>query len=149
MMQFWRSLVTMITARLGRILVSIRRFASPQYILGTITQKFRGLLNKLLDFRPKHKKDYYNFLGWMISRRLANALVILIGVGCLIYMFWLNPIHIGGSADGSTYRYSSIPLRLADGQVKITAKSGYVAYEGTVKKGYVDRKSTRLNSSHL
>lgn len=138
MMQFWRALITVVTSRLSRLLVSIRRFTSPQYVMGRIVQKFRDLISRLLDFKPRNQKDYYILFRWMISRRLINAVVILGGIVCLAYLFWLRPV--GAGQDGmqiKTYRYSAVPLRLAEGQVRIKAKKDYIAYEGEVSGGYV------------
>lgn len=138
MMQFWKALVTVVTTKLTRLLVSLRRFTSPQYVKGWIVQKFRDLVGALLDFRPRHSRDYVILGRWMVSRRLVNAIVILGGVVCLMYLFWLRPI--GGEGEGMevrTYRYSAIPLRLAEGRVRIQAKKGFIAYEGEVSKGYV------------
>ncbi len=138
MMQLWKALITAVTTKLTRFLVGIRRFTSPQYVMGWVVQKFSGLVGILLDFRPRHNRDYDTFGRWMVSRRLVNAIVILGGAACLIYLFWLRPV--GAESEGAqikTYRYSAIPLRLANGRVRIQAKKGFIAYEGEVSKGYV------------
>ena len=138
MMQFWKALITVVTTKLTRPLVCIRRFTSPQYVMGWVVQKFRDLVGGLLDFRPRHNKDYDTFGRWMVSRRLVNAILIPGGIICLLYLFWLRPI--GAEGEGvqiKTYRYSAIPLRLARGRVRILAKKGFIAYEGEVSKGYV------------
>ena len=142
MRQFWNTIIRAVTMRLNRLLVGLRRFTSPRYLLQMAVIRFRTLLNRLLDIRPKHKKDYYTIFGWMVSRRLVNLLVILTGFGCIAYLVIVNPIQKAGS-DADTvpvYKYSSIPLRFADGEVKIKARGGYVAYEGQVSKGYVTGK---------
>lgn len=138
MKQFWRALITVATTKLGSFPATIRRLTSPQYVMGRIVQKFRDLVNRLFDLRPRHDKDYYTVFRWMISRRLVRALVFLGGFVCLSYLLWLKPV--GAGKDGvqiKTYRYSAIPLRLAEGKVRIRAKKGYLAYEGEVSKGYV------------
>lgn len=136
MKQFWRELIA--AAKLGSLSASIRRLTSPQYVMRRLVQKFRDLLNKVLDLKPRHRKDYYTVFQWMISRRLVRAAVFLGGFVCLSYLLWLKPV--GAGKDGvqiNTYRYSAIPLRLAEGKVRIRAKKGYLAYEGEVSKGYV------------
>lgn len=137
MLQFWRALTAGVGMKFGRILTSVRRFTSPQYVLGRIVQRFGDLVSGLLDFKPRHEKDYYFFLRWMISRRLVNAAVILGGAVCLIYLFYFRPVS--GDQDGiqvRTYRYSALPLRLTEGQVRIKARKGFIAYEGEVSRGY-------------
>lgn len=138
MMQFWKALIAVVITKFDRLMVGIRRFTSPQYVMGQIIRKFRDRVSLLLDVKPRHNGDYVVFLRWMISRRLVNAVVILGGAVCLLYLFWLRPI--GAETEGmqiKTYRYSAIPLRLAEGRVRILAKKGYIAYEGEVSKGYV------------
>lgn len=138
MMQFWKALIAAVITKFDRLIVGIRRFTSPRYVMGQIVQKFRERVSLLLDVKPRHHRDYVVFLRWMVSRRLVNAVVILGGAVCLLYLFWLRPI--GAETEGvqiKTYRYSAIPLRLANGRVRIQAKKGYVAYEGEVSKGYV------------
>lgn len=120
MRKFWDALVLTVTEKLSDLLVKLSRFASPQYLLQWMVQKFREQLSRLLDVKPRHSNDYHTFLRWMVSRRLVNAIVILLGIACLAYLFWLKPI--GAGSDGiqvSTYRYRAIPLRLAEGKVRI------------------------------
>ncbi len=143
MKQFWSALIMGVTMRFNRFLVGIRRFTSPQYVMGWIVRKFGNAVNRLLDFRPRDSGDYYPFLRWMISRRLVNAVVLLGGIVCLMYLFWLQPIGAGDEGIGiRTYRYSAIPLRLAEGKVRIRAKKGFIAYEGEVSKGYASGAGT-------
>lgn len=143
MMQFWKALVAAVTTKFSRLLLGIRRFASPQYVMGWIVGKFSDLVRRLFDVRPRHDRDYVSFGRWMVSRRLVNAVVILGGAVCLMYLFWLRPIGAEtGGMQIRTYRYSAIPLRLAKGRVRIQAKKGYIAYEGEVNKGYVNGVGT-------
>lgn len=143
MRQFWDALVLAVTTRLRVLIEKFSRVTSPQYLLRQAVEKCREQLGRLLDVRPRHSKDYHTFLRWMVSRRLVNAIVILLGSVCLAYLLWLKPI--GAGSDGiqvSTYRYRAIPLRLAEGKVRIRAGKGYVAYEGNVSKGYVNGMGT-------
>ncbi len=137
MRQFWSTLRVAITARLARLMTVFQRLRSPSYLLQRLVVRVRRLFNRLLDIRPKHKKDYYTIFGWMISRRLVNLLLVAAGLGCIFYISVTRPFGSSSSADSvSAYKYSSIPLRYASGNVKIKAKSGYIAYEGQVSKGY-------------
>lgn len=91
--------------------------------------------------KPRNQNDYYTVFGWMISKRLAFAIVIFLGAISITYIVIMKPLNIMGSsrqgAVGITYRYNSIPLRFYSGQVKILGKSGYLAYEGNIKDGVV------------
>lgn len=143
MRKFWQALVTVLTTKFRLILIRLRRFVSPQYVMEYIVRKFTGAVRRLLDVKPRSSKDYYTFRRWMVSCRLVNAIVILGGVVCLMYLCWLRPI--GAGSDGikvKTYRYSAIPLRFCEGKVRIRAKKGFIAYEGEVRGGYVNGAGT-------
>jgi len=77
----------------------------------------------------------------MVSKRLAFALTVGIGVCALFYILVLSPISPQGLSTGSDavpiYKYNSIPLRFAKGDVRIQARKGYIAYVGSVEKGMV------------
>lgn len=143
MMQFWSVVVSVAAEKLKGFWDWFSRLTSPQYVANWLAWKFREQISRLFDVKPRHSKDYYTFFRWMVSRRLVNAVVILGGMACLVYLFWLR--SIGAGSDGieiSTYRYSAIPLRLAEGKVRIQAEKGYIAYEGDVSKGYVSGAGT-------
>ena len=147
MRQFWSAITNALNMALNRFVVSARRYSSPTYVLQMIIVRFRVMVGKMLDVKPKHKKDYYTIFGWMVSRRLAHLVVFIVGVGCLIYIVNVQPIQEAAtdSTTGnsySTYRYSSIPLRFLDKNVNIKAKDGYIAYSGAVKKGYASGYGT-------
>lgn len=98
----------------------------------------RTALNKIFDIKPRHKNDYFATRNWLISRRLAFAVVLAIGILSLyLIVVVINPAGYLQNKDGvRTYRYTSLPLRFVEGDVKIKARSGYVAYSGNVSKGY-------------
>ena len=148
MNQFWNVIVQAIRLRLNRFVTVLRRLSSPTYLFQMVVIRARELFTKLLDVKPKHKKDYYTVFRWMISRRLANLVLIVAGVACIVYLVRISPFK-SESEQASTvkvYDYSSIPLRFVKGQVKIKAKSGYVAYEGHVSDGYVNGEGKLYNS---
>ncbi len=140
MKQIWNALVQTIKLRLNRIIVTFKRFSSPAYLLQYIVVRIRNFFGRLMDIRPKNKKDYYTIGGWMVSRRLVNFLLILAGVGCLFYLTVTHPFKRSSGETGNlpVYKYSSISLRYASGKVRIKAKEGYIAYEGEVSGGYVN-----------
>ena len=98
-------------------------------------------MQKLFDVKPHDKNDYFTVRNWMISRRLGFAVVIVVGLISLYFLITVaGSLGLGKAAsDGvRVYRYTSIPLRFAEGNVKIKARSGYIAYEGNVKDGYAE-----------
>ena len=136
---FFQLLWTAITQRFSRLLFRIRNLTNlsrlRSILIGRITLFFR----KLLDVRPKDKNDYYTLFGYMISKRLAYLVVIVVGGVCAIFVYQANSSFFNGifkTGEIRTYDYDSILLRMAQGNVRIRAKDGYIAYEGTVDKGY-------------
>lgn len=132
-------LISTLKARITPLWTRFRYWTSRNFIRANILTKIRNGLNSIFQVKPRDKGDYYPFLGYLISRRLARAIVIVVGILCLCYFFWINPIvniKESMSTGEKIYNYNSIPLRFADGNVKIKAKSGYIAYEGNVENGY-------------
>lgn len=85
---------------------------------------------------PKDNNDYYPCLKWLISKRLVFFIVLVIGI-----------LSIFLCQNSVTYPYNSILLRFFSGDVRIKAKSGYVAYEGEVKKGKAEGEGTLYGKS--
>ncbi|MDO4532009.1 MAG: hypothetical protein Q4C06_08510, partial [Bacillota bacterium] len=103
----------------------------------TILRKLIQYFRNMTDLRPRDKKDYYGFFGWLVSKRLAFLVVITIGMCAAFYLTVVHPVSISKTAGAvKTYSYKSIPLRFAEGHVRILGKSKYLAYEGVVKDGY-------------
>lgn len=101
-----------------------------------INEKIKLFLGKNLSVKPRDKKDYYTFGSWMVSRRLLHSILLLIGVLGVTYILYMTPdLSLADSGGIRVYAYNSIPLRFAGGEVKIKAKSGYLAYEGEVSGG--------------
>ena len=117
--------------------IKLRMWTTPTFLKTKVLTRVREFFSKLLDVRPRHKKDYYSILGWLVSKRLAFALVVLLGIVSAMYISAMLPQGLlGGSSGGvRTYGYRSIPLRFYSGTVNITARGGYVAYTGQVDKG--------------
>lgn len=133
-------LLSTLKARIVPLWTKLKYWTSWNYIKANILTKIRTALSSIFQVRPRHKKDYYPFLGYLVSKRLAHAVVVVVGILCFCYFTWVNPIvNIRqGMADGEkVYSYNSLPLRFAEGNVRIKAKSGYIAYEGNVENGYV------------
>lgn len=97
---------------------------------------------RFLDFRPRDETDYYVFLWWSVSRRLAMAAVVVTGVFCLFLIWSSKPAGLLVQHAEKAYRYNSLFLKFATGKVRILGKSGYTAYVGDVEGGTVKGKGT-------
>lgn len=100
---------------------------------GVLT-KVRRFCADLVDVKPKKEEDYCSLLGLRVGKKLALWILFIaavISVSCILLI-----VPASGSADGvRTYRYNALPLKYTSGQVRILARSGYVAYEGEISKG--------------
>ncbi len=133
-------LLSTLKARITPIWTKLRYWTSWNFIKANVLTKIRNALSSIFNVKPRHKDDYYPLFGYLVSRRLAHAIVIVVGILCVCYLVWVNPIAnmMDRVGDGErVYSYNSLLLRFAEGNVKIKAKGGYVAYEGNVEKGYV------------
>jgi antitoxin component YwqK of YwqJK toxin-antitoxin module len=102
--------------------------------------RLRGFFIKLFDIRPRNEKDYYGMGRWLVSKRLAFAVVVAIGVASLYYILVFSPVAAVGKASKASlpvFTYNSLPLRFYDGAVRIKARDGHIAYEGAIKRGVV------------
>ncbi len=142
----FRVLLTSIKAKVTPLVTKVKMWTSWNFIRTTLIAKIRDFFTSLLDVRPRHKKDYYSVFGWLVSRRLAMAVVVAVGVLSLYYLFSACKTLTFAKAEGiKTYDYDSIMLRFAEGKVWIRGKSGYLAYEGEVKGGSVTGYGTLYN----
>lgn len=137
-------LISTAKSRFASLTSKIRLWTSWNFIQARIITKIRTFFTGLFDVRPKHAKDYFTVFGWMISKRLAYTALILIGVVSAWYITSVRHVFSGLSGSGGirTYKYNSIQLRFASDTVRILGKSGYLAYEGQVSKGYVNGDGT-------
>lgn len=129
-------LIANIKARIVPLVAKFKQWTSWNFIRTRLLAGIQNAFTKLLNIRPRHKKDYYEIFGWMVSRRLAMALVVITGVVSIYYL--VNVRHLQNAVMGEgikTYSCQSVMLRFASGKVRIKGKSGYLAYEGEVKDG--------------
>lgn len=126
-----------VKARMVSVWTKVRLFTNPTYLKSEVLRRLIEYFRQMTDVRPKDKNDYYSFFGWMISKRLAFFIVVLIGMVSAYYVIVVQPLSVFTSGENGikTYAYDSVPLRFTEDRVRITAKSGYVAYEGDVLKG--------------
>lgn len=137
MIQFFKMLISTIKTKFVSIWTAILRWTSKQYIISKVLTAVRNFFSKTLSVKPRHGKDYYGFLAWLVSKRLVHAILLVLGMLSLFYLLVVNPVFsTSDEEDGiPAYSYDSILLRFADEKVKIKADSGYVAYIGDVKSG--------------
>lgn len=129
-------------ARIVPIWTKVRLFTNPAYLKGEVLRRLIEYFRKMTDVRPKDKKDYYGFFGWLVSKRLAFLVVIAIGMFSAYYVTFVQPLSVFTDDGIKTYSYKSVPLRFTDGNVRILAKSKYLAYEGMVEKGAANGMGT-------
>ena len=99
----------------------------------------KRFFSKIFNIRPKNKTDYYPIFRWLVSKRLAFALIFCLGLVSVFYIFIMSPVVSSIDSKSTpqirTYKYNSLPLKFYNGQVKILAAGGYVAYVGEVGDG--------------
>lgn len=139
MNSLYQKMINSIKAKIAPWWTKIELFTSPEYLKGKIFVPGVSFFQKATDLRPRDKDDYYQMLGFLISKRLAFVLAALIGVLSIWYVTAVQPLKVFISDENGikTYAYNSLPLRFTDGKVKILGQSGYLAYEGEVKGGNV------------
>lgn len=142
-------LFSTIKSKFAAIVSKVKLWTSWNFIRTRVIGKIRDFFFGVLDVRPKNKEDYFTVFGWMVSKKLAYAAIIIIGVLSAWYIGATGSIFskIGQNGGLRTYKYDSILLRLASNKVRITGKSGYVAFEGDVKNGYVTGNGTLYSPS--
>ncbi|MCR5100703.1 MAG: hypothetical protein K6B41_05015 [Butyrivibrio sp.] len=137
-------LVQTIKSRWASVTSKLKLFTSWNFIRTRIIAKIRDFFYNMLNLKPRNKNDYITVFGWMISKRLVHAFVIVVGVISLYYIASETKIfsQFGSNGGIKTYKYNSVRLRTVSDKVRITGKSGYLAYEGQVEKGYVTGQGT-------
>lgn len=123
-------------ARLTALWTKLRLWTSPTFWRTRVFTKLRQFFARLFDVRPRDRRDYYGVFRWLVSKRLAFAAVVVLGVLCAFYLYLTLPkgFFSGNTATTiRTYRYNAIPLKFYSGTVRILAADGHLAYVGEVK----------------
>lgn len=131
-------IISAVRSKIMPLWIKLRMWFSPSFIKSKILVKIREFFVGLFDVKPRHKRDYYQIFGWMVSKRLAFALVIVLGLAAVFVITFTLPERVfdgGAAAAVDTYKYRSIPIKFHSGKVRILARDGYVAYEGEVSGG--------------
>lgn len=131
------TLIATIKAKFTSLWTKFKLFTNITYLRTQVLTKIRQGLNKLFDVRPRNKKDYYTIFRWMVSKKLAFSIVVILGLLCLYFVYVTLPNNLFSSSDSAvasirTYKYTSIPLKFYEGQVNILGEGGYLAYTGQV-----------------
>lgn len=136
MNQLFSTLFSSFRAKATGLWNKLRLWASPAFWRTKGITKLREAFTRLFDVKPKSKKDYYTLFFWLVSKRLAYAVVISLCVVCLSLLYLLSPqplITAGGAV--RSYRYNSIALKFYKGTARVLAADGYPAYIGEVADG--------------
>ena len=150
-MNIFQILIQSIKARITPILTKIKLFTKPSFIITRITEFIKTFFTKTLNVKPRNKDDYYTIGNWMVSKKLAFAVVIIVGVLSFLYIYssW-SGLFPGSKNDGiKTYDYNDILLKFTKGTVRIKGKSGYLAYEGEVSGGACNGQGTLKNPAGI
>ena len=138
MNRIFNTLFSTIQAKVIGLWTKIRLWTSRSYWETKGITSLRQFFNNLLNIRPKDKTDYYPVFSWLVSKRLAFALVVLVGLASVFYICVFSPVSsmlFSESATIPVFRYNSIPLKFQSGKVEILAADGHTAYIGEVSKG--------------
>lgn len=139
-------LIQTIKSRTTGLVTKFKLYTSWNFVKTKIVVRIRDFFFNLLGVKPRDKDDYYTIGRWMFSKRLLYALVIMLGVLSLWYISTESAVFKRFSEEGiRTYKYNSLRLRTAKGHVKITGKSGYLAYDGYVEGGYANGEGVLYN----
>lgn len=130
-------IIAAIKAKLMPVTSKLRLYTSKSFLKNKLLARIRNFFLGLFDVRPRDEKDYYAFLGWLVSRRLAMAASVVVIVLCLGFLWKTKPEKAQGESPYKAYKYDSVMLKFATGKVQILGKSGYTAYIGDVEKGMV------------
>ena len=143
---FLNLLIQTLKARMTGLVTKIRMWTSWNFVRTKIISKIRDFFYSMLGVKPRDKNDYYTIGRWMISKRLVYAGIIVVGVASLWYISTETKLFSAFSKTGvRTYKYNSIRLHMAKDHVRITGKSGYLAYDGMVSEGYATGEGTLYN----
>ena len=130
-------------AKIMPLWIKLRMWTSPAFLRSRVLVKIREFFSNLLDVRPRDRRDYYPILRWLVSKRLAFALVVALGLVSLLYISAMLPDDLlRGNGGVPTYKYRAIPLKFYTGTVNILARDGHVAYSGEVDGGAASGQGT-------
>ena len=86
-------LFSTIKSRFAPIVSKLRLWTSWNYVRTRVIGGIRDFFFRLLDVKPKNKNDYFTIFGWMVSKRLAYAVIIIVGVLSIWYIGATSKIY--------------------------------------------------------
>lgn len=139
-----------IKGRFYQLTYRVRKYFNPRYLARLFNNKIKRLLLVLFDYTPKDASDYYSFGRWLVSKKLAILLVLVVGMFSTMYLLNFIPaIPSGGQvvarSDLSSYRYNDIRLRGFTGKAQLLGRGGRVYYQGELKSGKATGAGTLYN----
>lgn len=138
MNKMFSTLFSAMRAKVTSIWTKIRLWLSPAFWSTQGVVLLRKFFSNLFNIKPRDPSDYYPVFRWLISKRLAFALVIVLGAVGGYYILMMLPASSGARGDAvsiRTYHYDSVPLKFYSGTVRILARDKHVAYVGDVDGG--------------
>jgi len=134
----FNTFLSSIKYQFSRFINKYRTLTSKSYLKNKLWGKIKLFFTNLFDVKPKDRNDYYRIFLWLVSKRLAYLIVVLVGIISVSFLYKNKSSFLGTEEDSvKSYSYSSVLLRFAKGDVRIKGKGGYLAYEGNVEKGKV------------
>lgn len=125
-------------AKLSPLKTRLFKWLNPAYLLAFVNRGVRQFFVRIFNIRPRDENDYYPVGAWLISKRLAIALLVIMTVLSLVYLRTVMP-DFSHKSNLRAFRYDSVLLKyIKNSSVAILGKSGYLAYEGEVKNGICD-----------
>jgi hypothetical protein len=143
--QFFSTIINTLRARFTSLWTKARFWISPTFWRTKGLQTLRAFFTRLFDVKPRHKDDYYGLLRWLVSKRLAFALIVIIGVTAVWYVYAMSPLAPkGGEAAGGVpvYHYRSLALKFYNGEARILDAAKRTAFVGAVSKGRANGMGT-------
>ena len=112
-------------AKMMPLWIKLRMWSSPTFLKAQVLVRIREFFTKLLDVKPRNKWDYYSVFRWQVSKRLAFALVVALGLVAALYIAVTLPKDfLSGEGSGvPTYEYRALPLNFHSGKVRILARN--------------------------
>lgn len=144
-MNIFQTFLASIRSKISPLLTKLKMWFTPSYIKNRLLVKLRKFFISLTDVKPRDSKDYYGVGGWLISKKLAFTLTMIVIICCLCYILAIKPVLGKGESPYRTYKYNSFALKFVSDKVCILGKSGYKAYVGDVDKGVVAGTGTLYN----
>ena len=111
MNRLFTTLFSAFRARITGLWNKLRLYTSLTFWKTRGITKLRQFFGRIFDVKPRDSKDYYTIFRWLVSKRLAYATIILLGVGSLYLILKMSPSVLPGTARAATslrtYKYNS------------------------------------------